>query len=424
MSRWLCCLGSAFFAAGCGLTLDYDPPTDAGGGGFDAPLLDAPLPDAPLDGSSPDAPLDDVGPADACSCAPPDVCTESGCRQPCASDGDCRDDDTLCERCGPDGYCSVASCASTGCAIATCNAVTDACETEFTCARGEVCVGDVCRAGRSCATSDECSEVDACDRPFVCVMSVCTPPPTIACPLSECADACCRPSPDVCPSERPFCSDALSCVECLDDGDCASGFCSRVGTCVECLNDSDCPGGTCNLMLGNTCTECGPTRVCDTGAPCLPTGDCAVELCGNMIDDDADGGVDEDCPSTMCALGPPGCDFVSACCLSVGSTTSVARMYVCEGLGCVLPLGARWTEIPICPAASGTVIVAANRTLLGTRERVTLDFDIGRSELIASVGTRSERHSFSLPRGCDGEVNVRLIGWDMNVVLHADLAAP
>lgn len=90
-----------------------------------------------------------------------------------------------------------------------------------------------------------------------------------------------------CPDERPACdteADPNECVPCLTDAHCddPTPICdTEERECVECVDDDDCAGtnGTCDPE-SNTC-------VCEP----VPGG----EVCGNDIDEDCDGVLDNGC---------------------------------------------------------------------------------------------------------------------------------
>lgn len=107
-----------------------------------------------------------------------------------------------------------------------------------------------------------------------------TPPAEI--PLDACLtdDDCPDPAKPVCDVDP----DPNECVECLTDDHCASPtpVCDTdERECVECVDDSDCPGDN---------SQCNPD---DNTCACEPVA--GGEICGNDIDEDCDGVLDNGC---------------------------------------------------------------------------------------------------------------------------------
>lgn len=79
-----------------------------------------------------------------------------------------------------------------------------------------------------------------------------------------------------------------TCVDCLEDGDCAAGRCNNeTNTCVECLEKGDCDGG-CNVET-HTCVECVVNEDCTAGSCDEATQMCIVGC-----------KVATDCPGAFC----------------------------------------------------------------------------------------------------------------------------
>lgn len=349
--------------AGCGLTLDYDPPTD-GGGAFDAP--------------------------GGCGvCAPGTTCIAGSCRHPCTVPSDCHSDDAACETCDTAlGACVVAEVTCGDECGAICDPSTDRCAPN--CPTGQSCVGGVCTSPRTCTGAGDCAdltggpcgraecvaglcqdvlpgacveivydcaEIDRCEgcavvpRPERCGGgSVCTGAPDHRCvectnadltrcdpgqlcdPSGTCRD-CAGDTDCTAAGQPPWCvggrcvgcrdggdcvrtGDGAACVDgvcigCLSDADCTADgrpVCDPSGTCVACRRSGECPvgercfDGTCRGCLGDT--ECPPFLFCD-GA----TGRCSARMCR----------FDSDCPSTPCA-GASRC--LAGRCIHPGAITS------------------------------------------------------------------------------------------------------
>ncbi len=145
---------------------------------------------------------------------------------------------------------------------------------------------------------------------------------------------------DASPGPGPECAADVDCAadevcaatgECLfrcSVGGCASGYCGADGRCHDgpCDDDGLCPPasfcdarGICHpgCRVGG-CPEgqvCGPDRVCVTDGACLE-----AELCGNGIDDDCDGVVDDPgvCNAPCVADQPCETGLEGACATGVG----------------------------------------------------------------------------------------------------------
>lgn len=336
--------------AGCGLTLDYDPPTDAGADvRLDAPRMDAGETDA----------------GDPCGgCPDGRVCVDGACHLTCTGVGPCSDDPTLCERC-IDGLCQPAEPSCTGgseCRDAFCDPMTDGCRNVDTCPTGMACSVDVC-VPAACTGDVDCEDIlGGCG--YVCTSSVCTPRDMPVCPVlaatCEVIDPCtCLPTGELDPElcgldvcdpvtslcvecvESSDCSDAAGgrlcdtrvnrCVACIHDTDCGVGqVCdSATGSCVECVDSGDCRGATpvCDV-LAHECVSCldddDCPRRCDVGrrvcVGCLGDDDCdsAAPICDRTTlacrtcrDATGDCGIGEMCMAGRCV--PRGCTFGSDC---------------------------------------------------------------------------------------------------------------
>jgi hypothetical protein len=279
--------------AGCGLTLDYAPPDDAG---FDAAR--------------------DASGGCTLACAANEVCVSGQCRTSCSDASDCTDDDT-CEVCesglcahAPDDLCGLAS----GCFQTTCDPALDACGSPVdTCIdSGLACIDGTCRSV-PCTQAIDCEDiVDPRGCAFVCspASSQCEAAPLCTFPLGDCHtfDPCtCTatdvPNDDACASDRPFCDPStFRCVGCLDGSDCDDGapLCDpRRHACVSCTSDAECAGGERCEPTSGVCVACVVTTDCAGVGVCDPVAHACVECVG-----DAD-----------CDAGRPICDAASQTCV-------------------------------------------------------------------------------------------------------------
>lgn len=328
---------------GCGLTLDYDPPTDAGTP-LDAPALDArDRADAPprLDAGM------DAGPP--CGGCPADhACFEGACRHTCAGEA-CSDDPAVCEACIA-GLCMPVEVTCSGgslCATAACDPLTDQCTTSSSCGPGLSCSMGECVPG-ACTGDADCTElVDSCSEAFVCgATSVCEPRVRGVCPAI--AGSCAVVDPCTCAltdaRDPALCGDLLcdpataNCVECLEATDCGSAqVCHPTRrTCVECVENGDCSVGVCDPS-SNTCVECVDVTQCpDAGRSiCDPSTRTCVECLGNA-DCTATAGF---CASGVCVecLSSADCDASRPVCGADGSCGPCALDTDCgPGMGCVM----------------------------------------------------------------------------------------
>ncbi len=289
------------------------------------------------------------------------------------------------------------------------------CDQDTTCSGAKTCVpgcrGDVtgngCPAGQACAPRNACT---SCSCPGFCISppkpcqsdlecpgpgQICAPTDTACSATSKrCVPGCDKGTP--CPNGQ-FCAigacGAGTCQNvgpgCVDDKQCPAGQvcefdigCATPKKCVPgCHSDSQCSSGTCNQRVCVTCPcagTCGldPCRDQDGdgyGADCSPAADLcsnligkcdcddtnpkvhpgAPEICGNGIDDNCNGQVDEgcgtcsrSCASTFdCGLGTAFCQ--SACCQSCPTLPPQS----CPAGGCSQPNGIDihgCAQAPIC----------------------------------------------------------------------------
>lgn len=281
--------GSLMLAAGCGLTLDYDPPVDAHVSSMDGGL--------------------DAGSCGTCPAGM--ACLGGACRHPCAAPTDCHFDPMACETCDlAIGGCVAADAVCEGGCGSTCDPAEDRCVAR--CPAGEACRDGECVAGRACENDGDCSDLmtGPCGGAS-CEEGLCQdvlPAPCVDV-VYECAriDACAEceviPEPERC--EAPEVCDPTShaCIACTptDLSACAPGqICDPLGNCAACTTDGDCtsagPGGRCEM---GACIEC------IDGLDCVTRGTGAACVSGTCVDCLTDA----DCPET----GRPVCDDANQC---------------------------------------------------------------------------------------------------------------
>ncbi len=138
-------------------------------------------------------------------------------------------------------------------------------------------------------------------------------------------------TPDSCAADEA-CAPSGECVARCRAGFCGEGFCGADGLCHDdgCRGDDVCPGGSfCDF--DGTCIpgcrldpdDCPAGQMCDNNHICVPREECvADEVCGNNLDDDCDGTVDDPdvcqavcVPNRPCRTGQPGAcaDGLSFC---------------------------------------------------------------------------------------------------------------
>lgn len=171
----------------------------------------------------------------------------------------------------------------------------------------------------------------------------------------------------------PDCNDANVCIECDDDIDCSSipnAICIELDgskyCVIECLDGSDCPPGYSCVDIGIDTTYCIPdtgsctctgdntseTRACEIllpdGTTCYGTQTCTTsgwedcifpnEICGDGIDNNCDGEVDEGCsnvftlisvsPNLFCFSGVEGDEYFFFTIISDGSFIETPTVYL------------------------------------------------------------------------------------------------
>jgi hypothetical protein len=209
----------------------------------------------------------------------------------------------------------------------------EACAADAECPAGAVCVDGGCWAGRggACTTDSECGSGSLCAASTCAVLPgslTCTDhaecPAGSLCDAGECRVGCgmvgalcgagqvctdgiCIDEASPCGAEGAFCAAGQVCVEGVcTTGECGAEICGN-GIDEDCdgVVDDGCEEPACTADAecddGNACTE----DRCEAGM-CVTGG--GVEICGNDEDDDCDGLVDDGCgsacrTSTECASG-------------------------------------------------------------------------------------------------------------------------
>lgn len=383
----------SFVAGGCGLTLDYDPPDDAG---IDANLqgLDAPL--QRLDAS------EDAG----CSCPRGEVCDVAGncVAVPCVDPNlDCAGLPP--PACGGGYACVDGRCAAPSppsCPAPQCGSF-DACcvgtPDDGDCVDGDVCDPSTLSCVGCLADPDCAMGCDTTAQRCMCAGDADCASPRALCVGGLCEG--CTTDTDCMARTTPYCDlETGGCVACDATRLCPDGATCVEGDCVACLGDSDCARGEfCELA---TCVECTSDRpclfgFCEAGRCVVAPIDPVPEICGNGVDDDGDGGVDDGCGS--CDVGLLRCDVRTVCDACTGSPAgpAVVQLYytLATGVAPAFP-GDAWRPSPLCPRENGSFSV---RTPMGTFE---VTFDVA-SRTVGVVGPLGATRSFTLPvSACTG----------------------
>lgn len=239
--------------------------------------------------------------------------------------------DEGCDRCGDDSACTRPNQACVG---GVCEACPSTC-TDGACRFGADAMGNGGTAGKCVAFGNGCGRcIPVCDSD---ADGFCPGNPGGGQPGGDCNDG----DPDVNPKRQEICGKGIDdncnnhvdegCKSCTSDADCSGGLLACIeGKCQVCsasCNPDRCrfgeqsgmPGsgvaGRCSAF-GNGCSVCIPACDLDGDGYCpgqpgmgQPGGDCndadknihprGREVCGNGVDDDCDGQIDQGC--TTCA---------------------------------------------------------------------------------------------------------------------------
>lgn len=298
-SRFLLCFGLVWLA-GCGLTLDLDPPDSVQG----------------FDGGTHDAGASDGGVADSCDGAEDGtvcgalglrICLGGVCVRSRCGDGfvdprageECEDGNDVTN----DG-CEPASCQRTCDIDADCALLESACASAA-CAE-HVCERTIAPQGTECTTSDGAAGTCHAD---TCIAIACGDGEVDA--TEECDDGNHTPA-DGCEPDCTFI--------CHADVDCSDGIacngvemCARTGTPGGATGAACVPGPAISIDLCHACDptsgtvrlidadgdgfapgDCEGGGDCDDANPSIHPGAVDVSVPGNGVDDDCDGRIDED----------------------------------------------------------------------------------------------------------------------------------
>jgi hypothetical protein len=337
---------------GCGLTLDYDPPMDAGGGGLDAASPDAPTPRCAVDLDCDDH--------DACTGI--EQCIAGSCSPGQAVD--CDDDDVCTgeERCDPEtGACQAGEPLICGDDGDLCNG-DELCDPMMGCAHGAPLF---CDDGIDC-TVDDCEPTLGCTA--APVDTRCTDGEgglcdvEVGCTYDTCEDSWCNGDDPCLPSHCEGNTCVRAPVLCTGDQECCGGECVALGCDDgnECTVDGCAPGTGCRNAptLGrcdddDLCTdegfcregECqpGPLRDCRVMDPChvgmcnVDTGECEVAPTSGPRCSDGDACTGGDtCMEGVCVpTAIPMCDDAEDCTVDSCDSVSGCRFVAMpDGNGC------------------------------------------------------------------------------------------
>lgn len=316
--------------AGCGLVLDYDPPTDGG--------MDVPTADAAIDASRPDC-RTDLDCANGNPCDGEERCVDHVCAPgnpiACADD-----DDDVCDgvsTCDPSsGLCLVGPALECGDDDDPCNGV-ERCDPVLGCVTGPVpdcddgiaCTDDACVARMGCEHVPVDERCDAamggvCG-PGGCRYDSCTLGVTCIaedpCFVARCEESSCVYEPIVCSGGQECCAGACVAAGCDDGNECTDDHCGRrrgclheprVGSCSDgngCTLNDVCVEGLCTSGPRRPCTIIGGGAMCVAGACDDASGSCVtMPLNGTSCVDANYCTVNDVCVAGVCTSGSTAAD--------------------------------------------------------------------------------------------------------------------
>ncbi len=341
---WLFAFCASAVIAGCGLTLDYGPPSTMDGSVADT-------------GSGCASSCDDGlrCTADSCSagtCQHNDTCTGNTdcvsrggageCRRACTSASDCTDDNPCTDDvCDPtDHHCAH---------VSTCPGSTP------TCLETGACVPT------HCSNDAECDDQNDCNGMEICSSGSCGAGTPVTCaPSTGCAANVCNPATGQCTRTLDVgsCDDSILCTSdvCNDDGTCSHNrddtVCADADRCTSsaCIPSSSPDATGCTITARSSCPPaCGVAGVCDpTSGSCVYEGACPA---GQV------------CTSTGCQGGT--CTTSAEChgIHSPDGCQTVCTAGVCSAPACALPAVGSCARVDPTQCSSGVCHLIGDSSL-------------------------------------------------------------